>query len=91
MPGTVPSFYTAAMKTFIAVAALALVAVATPALAFQCPKLIKQINDTSNARLDATAWEARNAAVEAGKLHAAGKHAESEKLAKDTLAKLGVK
>jgi hypothetical protein len=75
----------------IAIAALVLFAVASPALAFQCPKLITQINGAANARLDATAYDARNAAVEVGKLHTAGKHAESEKLAKETLAKLGIK
>jgi hypothetical protein len=76
------------MKMRIVVAALAFVAVASPAVAFQCPKLIKQINDTTANRIDAASYDARSAAAEASKLHAAGRHAESEKLAKDTLATL---
>jgi len=76
------------MKMRIVVAALALVAVASPAVAFQCPKLIKQINDKTANRLDATSYDARTAAAEASKLHVAGRHAESEKMAQDTIAKL---
>ncbi len=79
------------MKRFVTFAALALIAVATPAMAFQCPKLVKQINDTTGNRLDAAGYDARAEAAKASKLHAEGKHAESEKTAKDALAKLGVK
>jgi hypothetical protein len=79
------------MKKLIAVSVVALVAIASPALAMQCPKLIKQINDTAGNRFDKTGQEARIAAATAAKLHAEGKHAESEKTAKDALTKLGVK
>ena len=79
------------MKKLIAFSAVVMFAVASPALAFQCPKLVKQIQDTAGNRFDATAAQARVDAATAAKLHAEGKHAESEKAAKDTLAKLGVK
>jgi ABC-type sugar transport system substrate-binding protein len=64
---------------------------AAPALAFQCPKLIGQINSAAGNRFDATAYDARVKAAEAQKLHAEGKHPESEKAAKEALDKLGVK
>lgn len=79
------------MKKLIALSAVAVLAIASPALGSQCPKLVKQINDTTANRFDATAADARVAAAAAAKLHAEGKHAESEKTAKDALAKLGVK
>jgi len=80
--------YRVALTAIVALTALTL---STPAFAFQCPKLVKQINDVTANRFDATAANAKQAAAEANALHAAGKHAESEKLAKDTLDKLGVK
>jgi hypothetical protein len=59
--------------------ALAMVAfVAGPALAGQCPALIKQINDKTGNRMDTGKWQARTLAAEADALHKAGKHAESE-------------
>jgi len=64
---------------------------AGPALAFQCPKLIGQINGEAGRRFDATAYDAKMKAAEAQKLHAEGKHAESEKLAKETVDRLGLK
>ena len=79
------------LKKFIAFSALVAVAVASPAFAFQCPKLVKQINDTVGNRFDATAAQAKVDSANAAKLHAEGKHAESVKAAQDTLAKLGVK
>ena len=79
------------MKKIIALSTLVMVAAAGPAFAFQCPKLVKQINDTAGNRFDAAAQQARVDAADAQKLHAEGKHAESEKAAKDALAKLGVK
>ena len=74
------------MARFILASALASVALlsAGPALASQCPKLINQINTAAGNRFDA-------AAAEAEQLHKAGKHADSEKLAKEGLAKIGVK
>ncbi len=64
---------------------------AGPALAFQCPKLVGQINAAAGNRFDATAYDAKVKAAEASKLHAEGKHADAEKAAKEGLDKLGVK
>jgi hypothetical protein len=74
----------AGIGTFVAFAA-------GPALAFQCPKLVGQINAEAGRRFDNTAYDAKMKAAEATKLHAEGKHAESEKVAKDALGRLGVK
>jgi hypothetical protein len=52
---------------------------------------VKQITDASGNRFDAAAAQAKLGAANAQKLHTEGKHAESEKVAKETLAKLGVK
>ena len=79
------------MKQLIALSAVAVLTIATPAFGFQCPKLVKQINDTTANRFDAAASQAKLDVAEVSKLHAEGKHAESEKAAKETLAKLGVK
>ena len=78
------------MKKLITLSAVAVLAVATPALAFQCPSLVKQINETAGNRFDANAQTARAGADQAAKLHAEGKHEESVKVAKEALAKLGV-
>ncbi len=64
---------------------------AGPAAAGQCPKLIKAINDEANKRLDSAAYDARQKAAQAQKLHDEKKHEESEKVAKEALAQLGVK
>jgi len=77
-----------AMVPVIAVLALAVVGVAD---AFQCPKLVSQINTTVGSRFDAAASEARVKAAEADRLHKEGKHAESEKAAKEALDRLGIK
>lgn len=61
-----------------------------PALAFQCPKLITQINNAAGNRFDNVSYDARQKAAEAQKLHAEGKHAESEAAAKAGLAMLGL-
>jgi hypothetical protein len=61
-----------------------------PALAFQCPKLITQINNAAGNRFDNASYEAKQKAAEAQKLHAEGKHAESEAAAKAGLARLGL-
>jgi len=74
-----------------AVAALLALVFAAPASAFQCPKLVKQLQAATGNRFDATAAAAKQDAVRAQALHTEGKHAESEKVAKDALAKLGVK
>ena len=70
------------------VVGLIALALASPASAFQCPKLVAQIQTATAQRFDPTAADAKVKAVEAQSLHAAGKHAESEKLAQETLAKL---
>jgi hypothetical protein len=64
---------------------------AAPASAFQCPKLVQQIQAATANRFDATAADAKLAAAQAQALHAAGNHAESEKVAKAALDKLGIK
>jgi hypothetical protein len=61
-----------------------------PALAFQCPKLITQINNAAGNRFDNASYTAKQKAAEAQKLHAEGKHAESEAAAKAGLAALGL-
>lgn len=63
---------------------------AGPALAFQCPKLVKKIEDETGTRYDPAAADAKVKASEASELHAKGKHAEAEKAAKEGLAMLGI-
>ena len=67
------------MKTLvIAIAVLALLA--APAMANQCPLLIKQINDAVDNRLaaaDTAGTTAKKLATEAEALHKEGKHAEA--------------
>jgi hypothetical protein len=81
------------MQTLALTAVVGLLAflLATPASAFQCPKLVKQIYDMTGQRYDATAANAKVAAAQSQALHTAGNHAEAEKVAKDALATLGVK
>jgi ATP/maltotriose-dependent transcriptional regulator MalT len=74
-----------------AVVALLALLIVSPASAFQCPKLVKQLQDATGNRYDATAADAKLAAVRAQALHTEGKHAESEQVAKEALAKLGIK
>ena len=64
---------------------------AGPALAFQCPKLIGQINAAACNRFDNAAYDAKVKAAEAQKLHSEGKHADSVKAAQEGLTKLGIK
>jgi hypothetical protein len=75
---------------FATVIGLAAVLLAGPALAFQCPKLIKKIDDEVAIRFDPAAADARAKAAEAADLHAKGKHAEAEQTAKDGLKLLGM-
>ena len=81
------------MHRLVLTAAVALIALtfSTPVFAFQCPKLVKQLNDATAQRYDPAAANAKVAAKDAEALHAAGKHAEAEKMAKDALASLGIK
>jgi hypothetical protein len=69
---------------------LASVMFAEPALAFQCPTLIKQIDTETSMRFDPAAAEAKAKAAEASELHAQGKHAESVAAAKEGLKALGI-
>ena len=78
------------MLTLVGIGTLVVLA-AGPALAFQCPKLIGQINGAAGNRLDNAGYDARVKASEAQKLHSEGKHAESVKAAQEGLAKLGIK
>ncbi|HUG38075.1 MAG TPA: hypothetical protein VML54_14045 [Candidatus Limnocylindrales bacterium] len=58
--------------------ALALIGMlAGPALAFQCPLLLKQIQDATAGKTDAASKKAMQVAAEGEKLHKDGKHAES--------------
>jgi hypothetical protein len=50
---------------------------AAPALASQCPLLIKQVKDAVGTKTDDASKKALALAAEAQKLHDAGKHAES--------------
>jgi len=71
--------------------ALALVlAVAGPSSAFQCPKLIKAVNDEAGNRLDDAGYDARQLAEQAEQLHKEGKHADAEAKAKEAMKKLGI-
>jgi len=74
-----------------AVVGLLALLLASPASAFQCPKLVKQIEGATAIRFDPTAADAKIAAAKAQALHTAGNHAESEKAAKAALATLGIK
>jgi hypothetical protein len=76
--------------TVTTIIGLAAVLVAGPALAFQCPKLIKKIEDETAIRFDPAAADAKAKAAEAAELHAKGKHAEAEQAAKDGLKLLGM-
>ena len=75
---------------FATVIGLAAVLAAGPALAFQCPTLIKKIEAETAMRFDPAAADAKVKAAEAAELHAKGKHAEAEKAAKDGLKLLGM-
>ena len=73
------------MKTLgIAIAVLTLLA--APAMANQCPLLIKQINDAVDNRMasdDTAGSTARKLAKEAEALHNEGKHAEAVQKAEE--------
>jgi hypothetical protein len=74
---------------FVAVATLVALS-AGPALAFQCPSLIKKINEETATRFDPAAADAKVKAAEAAELHAQGKHAEAVAAAKEGLKALGM-
>jgi hypothetical protein len=67
--------------------ALAMVGLlAGPALANQCPLLIKQITDATAGKTDDASKKAMALAAEAKALHEAGKHADSIAKAKEAAA-----
>ncbi|HXI22214.1 MAG TPA: hypothetical protein VNH46_14060 [Gemmatimonadales bacterium] len=71
--------------------ALALVAfVAAPAMANQCPLLIKQIEDATAGKTDAASQKAIALAKEARTLHQAGKHSESISKADEAAKAIGL-
>ena len=65
-------------------------ALSAPVWAFQCPKLVKQIEDEAGQRFDDAAYSAQRSAEEATALHKAGKHAEAEAKAKEAKKLLGL-
>ena len=83
------------MKTLLAMTALAvaLIGAAAPALASNCPVVIKQGRDAA-AKLNASDPKVKQALAkldEAQKLHDGGKHSDSLKSANEALDLLGVK
>jgi hypothetical protein len=64
--------------------------VAGPALANQCPTLIKQVMDATAGKTDAASKKAVALANEAKALHDAGKHADSVKKAQEAAAAINL-
>ncbi len=80
------------MLKLLAIAGALVVGVTSPATAFQCPLLIKQLNDrveTMNAN-DPKVREGRQLIGEAKKLHETGKHADAIATAEKAARVLGV-
>ncbi len=80
------------MKAFVIAVAL-LTLLAGPAMASQCPLLIKQLNEAVGKMKadDAMVAKAKPMIAEAQKLHDAGKHADAVKKAEEAAKVLGVK
>ena len=71
--------------------ALAMVGLVTgPALANQCPTLIKQFTDATAGKTDAASKKAVALANDAKALHEAGKHADSVKKAQEAAAAINL-
>jgi hypothetical protein len=78
------------VKNFVTV--LAVVGLlAGPALANQCPLLIKQVMDATEGKTDPASQKAVALANDARALHEAGKHAEAIKKAEDAAAAINLK
>jgi len=77
--------------TGVATGALALGLISGPALAGQCPALIKQIRDAAGSRFDAGAASAKGLAAQAEELHKAGKHPEAVAKADEAAKAMGLK
>jgi Ni/Co efflux regulator RcnB len=75
-------------KLLIALAAVAVMA--GPAIASQCPLLIKQIMDATAGKTDDASKKAVALANEAKALHDAGKHADSVKKAEEAAAAINL-
>jgi hypothetical protein len=69
-------------SSIVAVAALG---AAVPTLASQCPALIHAIYEAAGNRFDSAAYDARQKAALAARLHAEGKHREAELMARQGL------
>jgi len=85
------------LVTVVATAVLTLGLLASPALAGQCPLLIKQLNDAVGNRLDETAAKAKGLIAQAQALHDDGvkmkdaaKHAESVAKCDEAAKVLGI-
>ena len=74
----------------VTVIGLAAALFAGEAMAFQCPKLIKKIEDEIAIRFDPASQEAKEKAAQAAELHAKGNHAERRRLAQAGLKALGM-
>ena len=78
------------MKALV-IAVVALVLMAGPAMAGQCPLLIKQLNEAvAKVADDAKAKKGKALIAEAQKLHDGGKHADSVKKCDEAAKALGV-
>lgn len=73
------------MKAFLIALSIVVLA-AAPALASQCPALIKQVNDAVGTKTDDASKTAASLAAEAQKLHDGGKHAEAVAKAEEAAA-----
>ena len=80
------------MKVLV-IAIAALVLMASPAMAGQCPTLIKQLNEAVGKMKadDAMVKKAKPLIAEAQKLHEGGKHADSIKKCEEAAKVLNVK
>lgn len=74
------------------VSLLVLAALGAPVMAKTCPKLVHQIDEKmASMQMPADkAAEIKKMRDEGEQLHKAGKHAESEKILREALAKLGM-
>ena len=80
------------MKALV-IAVTLLAFLAGPAIAFQCPTLIKQLNDAVDQMKadDPKVVKAKPLIAQAKKLHEEGKHADSVKTAEEAAEALGIK
>ena len=67
-----------------------LLAVVAPAAATQCPARIRRVYDAAATRFVERAYDARDKAAEAARLHGEGRHEDAEKIATEGLKLLGI-